>query len=113
MIEPMDRSAGKILGYVVSGDVTKGDYQTLVPAVEAAVEEHATVSLLFDLTGFRWEKVSAWGADLGFGEKFHDSIGKMAIVGDKKWERHLAQPYYAKESRFFETTADAWTWLES
>ena len=115
MIATMERSSGNVLGFTISGNVTKADYQTLDPAVEAVISKHGSASLLFDLTGFHWEKVSAWGADLGFGHKFHDSIDKMAIVGDKKWEKHLAklaQPMYAKEARFFETDDDAWTWLE-
>jgi len=114
VIETMERSTVKILGYRISGDMTKADYQTLTPAVAAAIEAHGSVSLLLDLTEFHWEKVSAWGADLHFGKQFHDKIDKMAIVGDKKWERHLAhlaQPYYAREAKFFETDDDAWIWL--
>ena len=40
----------------------------------------------------------------------------MAIVGDKGWEKHLtkvAQPYYAKEAKYFDTDDDAWSWLTS
>jgi predicted acylesterase/phospholipase RssA len=114
MIETMERSTGKILGYTISGDMTKADYQTLVPAVEAAIKDHGSVSLLFDMTAFRWEKVNAWSSDLNFGKQFHDAVDKMAIVGNKSWERHLtklAQPYYAKEAKFFETDDDAWDWL--
>jgi hypothetical protein len=39
---------------------------------------------------------------------------KMAIVGDKKWEHHLdklVKPLQVKESKFFETNDDAWSWL--
>jgi hypothetical protein len=79
----MEHSTDKILGYRVSGDMTKADYQTLTPAVAAAIEAHGSVSVLLDLTGFHWEKVSGWGADLHFGRQFHDKIDKMAIVGDK------------------------------
>ncbi|MDX2379756.1 MAG: STAS/SEC14 domain-containing protein [Acidimicrobiia bacterium] len=114
MIETMERSTGNVLGYTVSGDMTKADYQTLVPAVEAAIKAHGSVSLLFDLTGFHWEKVNAWGSDLNFGKQFHADVDKMAIVGDKGWERHiakLAQPYYAREAKYFETDDDAWDWL--
>ena len=115
MIETMERSTDQILGYTVSGNVTKADYQTLVPAVSAAVDAHGSVSVLFDLTGFHWEKVSAWGDDLNFGKQFHDKIDRMAIVGDTKWEHHLtklAQPYFARVAKFFDTDDDAWSWLE-
>ena len=113
-ITKMDRSEGKALGFEVAGQVTKADYEVLTPAVAAAVEEHGTVDLLLDLTGFHWEKVSAWGADLHFGHEYHDKIDRMAIVGDKRWEKHLAglaSPFYAKDSEFFEDDDDAWTWI--
>ncbi len=116
MIEKMERSAGDKLGFVVSGDVTKADYETLVPAVDAAIEAHGSVSLLLDLAGFHWERISAWGVDLRFGRDHHDSIARVAIVGDKQWERHLASlaaPYYAREARLFETDDDAWDWLDA
>ena len=114
MIETMERSSGSNLGYAISGTVTKADYETLVPAVAAAVKEHGSVSLLLDLTDFHWEKVSAWGDDLNFGKQFDDKVEKMAIVGDKKWEHHLtklAEPLDVEESQFFETDDDAWSWL--
>jgi len=109
MIETMERSTGDVLGYRISGDVTKADYDTLTPAVGAAIDKHGSVSLLLDLTDFRWEKVSAWGSDLNFGKQFHDSVEKLAIVGNKKWMGHLAklaQPFFAKEVKFFETDDD-------
>ena len=115
MIETMDSSTSKTLGYKISGTVTKADYSTLTPAVGAAVDANGSVSLLLDLTGFHWEKISAWGSDLEFGKKYHDKIDKMAIVGDRKWEKHLAHvasPFYAKEAKYFETDDDAWEWLE-
>ena len=73
------------------------------------------MSLLFDLTEFKWEKVNAWGNDRDFGKQFKDKIDKMAIVGDKKWGRHLAklaQPFDAKESKYFVADDDAWDWLQ-
>lgn len=115
MIETLDHSSDRTLGFSVSGTVTKEDYDTLVPAVAAAVDAHGSVALLLDLTGFHWEKVSAWARDLRFGKEYHDKIDKMAIVGDKKWEQYLAklaQPFYAAEVRYFDDENDGWAWLE-
>ena len=86
-----DRSTGDTLGFVVSGDVTKADYEVLTPAVAEAVEQHGAVKLMLDLTDFGWERASAWGADLRFGHEFHDKIARLAIVGDKKWEQLLTR----------------------
>ena len=64
MLETMEKSSGNVLGYKVSGDVTKADYATLDPAVGAAIKEYGSVCLLFDLKDFSWEKVDAWASDL-------------------------------------------------
>ena len=40
----------------------------------------------------------------------------MCIRDSKGWERHvtkLAEPYYAKEAKYFDTDDDAWAWLTS
>ena len=109
-----ERGTGSTLGFHVSGDVTKADYEVLTPAVGGAVDRYGTVNLLLDLTDFHWEKVSAWGADLRFGREYHDKIARLAIVGDTGWEQHLTSlcaPFYAREAQYFEDEAAAWTWL--
>lgn len=115
MLETMEESSGNVLGYKLVGEITKADYGTLVPSVQAAIDQHERVNLLFDLTEFKWEKVSAWGSDLNFGKTYKDKIDKMALVGNAKWEKYLAkvaQPFYAKEIKYFESDDDAWDWVK-
>ncbi len=114
MIQKLPQSHDNVLGFQVSGDVTKQDYEVLTPAVSAAAEGGA-VRLLLDMTDFRWEKVGAWGSDLHFGHEFRKAIERMAMVGDHNWEKHLAslsQPFYAQEARFFTSLDEAWAWVE-
>ena len=116
MIKKLSESSGNILGYKVSGDVTKADYDVMLPEVEALVKEEGEICLLIDLTEFRWEKIRAWGADMKFGRDYRKKIKKMAIVGDKKWQEwltKLAEPFYAIDARFFEgdEITNAWDWL--
>lgn len=115
-ITAQDRTRGKNLAFSVSGEVTKEDYDVLTPAVAEAIDEHGSVNLLIDLTEFRWEKVSAWGSDLEFGHRYHEKIDRLALVGDKTWERHLAHmaaPFYTKAAAYFEDADAAWAWLTS
>jgi hypothetical protein len=114
MLSTIERSTDQILGYTISGDMTKADYQTLVPAMSAVIAAQGSVSVLFDLTDFQWQKITAWGSGVNFGQQLQGKIDKMAIVSDKKWEHHLtklAKPLDVKESQFFETDDDAWSWL--
>ena len=60
MIQTMEQSSDTAIGYKVIGEVGQADFQTLVPAVQAAIDKNGTINLLLDLTQFKWEKVSAW-----------------------------------------------------
>ena len=114
MIKQLDQSNGSVLGFEISGDVTKDDYAVLTPAVEKAVSEYGSIRLLLDLRDFHWEKIGAWGADLEFGRELHDKIERMAIVGDHRWQKslaRLAQWFYAKEAKYFEQADSGWAWV--
>lgn len=118
MIEKLDRSHDNVLGYKLIGTIGESDYEVLGADVTAAEAEHDSVLLLMDLTGFKWEKVTAWDDDWRFGRDHKESIVKLAIVGDKRWQKwltKLADSVYAQEASFFdEAEADAaWAWLEA
>jgi hypothetical protein len=117
MIEKLAASSGNVVGYKAIGTITASDYMKLEPEVKALVEkEGSSIRMLIDLSEFKWEKMEAWLHDLKFGSEFHHEIQKMAIVGDKTWEKwitHLAKPFYARDAKFFHS-ADidkAWAWL--
>jgi hypothetical protein len=116
MIEKLARSEGKSIGFAVSGVVDKDDYEVLVPAVRAVVEEHGSVNLLCDLTGFRWEKADAWGTDLDFGRDYKHATTRMALVGDSAFGHLLAvlaRPFYAQEVEYFSDLDAAWAWVSA
>jgi hypothetical protein len=118
MIQQLPESSGNVLGFKMIGTIDQDDYKVLMPAMEAAVEESGSVSLLCDLTEFKWEKVTAWDDDMRFGREFRDKMEKMAIIGDRKWEEwlvKLAEPFYAKDAKYFDSDAvdEAWEWVRS
>lgn len=116
MLESMAQSSGNVIGFKMSGTVTKADYAVLDPAVDAVVKEHGSVNLLLDLSEFHWEKATAWASDINFGHTYKNKIDKMAMVSEAKWVKHLAklaEPFYAKEIKTFVADADAWDWLKS
>jgi SpoIIAA-like len=116
MLEKMSKSSGPVVGYNVEGKVTPDDYRQLEPEVKALADKYDTISVLLNLEEFTGEEVKAWLPDLKFGHHFHDKIAKMAIVGDKRWEKWmtaLVDPFYAKEGKFFhpDEIDKAWAWL--
>ena len=116
MIKKLGESSGNVIGYKAIGTITASDYMTLEPEVRALVEKEGNIRMLIDLSEFKWEKMEAWLQDLKFGLEFRHEIQKMAIIGDKTWEKwmtNLARPFYVHDVRFFHS-ADidkAWAWL--
>ena len=118
MIEKMIESTGYTIGFKAVGTITKEDYAQLTTELETIVSEAGSLRLLLDLEAFTGEDIKAWGADLRFGHEFRKKIEKMAIVGDKKWQKGLAllaDPFYARESQFFPIAERdaAWAWIQS
>jgi len=116
MIKELAESSGNVIGYKCIGTITADDYKKLEPEVKDLVEKQGKIRILFDLSDFKWEKMEAWLPDLRFGSEFRHDIEKMAIVGDKTWEKwvtHLAKPFYARDAKFFHSAeiAKAWAWL--
>jgi hypothetical protein len=118
MIEKLTESSGNVVGYKAIGVITSDDYLKLEPEVRDLIEKVGNIHMLIDLTDFQWERLEAWLPDIEFGYEFHNKIDKLAIVGDKTWEKwiaHLAKPFYARNVKFYHTDdiAKAWTWLRS
>jgi len=116
MFEKKPESSGNVVGYKAIGTLTASDFKKLEPEVKALVEKQGNIRMMYDMSEFKWEKAEAWIEDLKFGHEFHKKIDKLAIVGDKTWEKwitHLAKPIYAKDAKYFKTadTDKAWAWL--
>ncbi len=117
MYEKMAESSGNIVGYKAVGTITDADNKKLETEVKALVEKQGNIRTMFDMSQFKWEKAEAWGSDLKFGSEFKNKIDKMAIVGDKTWEKwftHIAKHFYAHDAKYFKS-ADvdkAWAWLK-
>ena len=116
MFEKLSESSGNVVGYKVVGKLEPSDYEKLEPEVKALVEKEGTIRLLFDMAGYKGETAEGWIADYKFGREFHNKVQKMAVVGDKTWEKwltHLAKAAYATDARFFQSAdiSKAWTWL--
>lgn len=118
MITKMSESKGNVLGLKIIGNVTKEDFKILMPEMQALVDKEGSISLLLDMTQFKGEDIDAWGADFNFSRKYRGKINKIAIVGDKTWEKwltKLVEPFYhSAEAKFFYPVdiEAAWKWLK-
>ena len=88
------------------GTLDSTDYVRFVPQFECiAARERGTVPMVIELSPdfLGWDLSGIW-RDLKFDMKHKDSFGRIAIVGDSKWEEwgtKLFDPLFRAEMRFF------------
>ncbi|MCA9470272.1 MAG: STAS/SEC14 domain-containing protein [Nitrospira sp.] len=116
-IQLKEEHGGKVLIVHVRGKLTKADYERFVPEFERLIRQQGTLRVLFDMMDFHgWEAGAAW-EDLKFGIKHFSDIERLAMIGEKKWQRGMAafcKPFTKATIRYFDhaVTAEARQWLE-
>jgi hypothetical protein len=109
-------SADGTLTVNASGKLETKDYERFVPRVESVIEERGKLNLLLVLNDFHGWSAGALWEDLKFDARHFKDIGRLAIVGDKKWQQGMAtfcKPFTTAEVRFFQRDdlASARNWL--
>jgi SpoIIAA-like len=111
-------SVGRVLEVRVTGKLTKEAYQKFVPAVDAQIKQYGKLRILFIMLDFHGWTAGAMWEDLKFDLKHWKDIERLAIVGDKKWEKGMAafcKPFTKATIRYFDAAQieEARQWLES
>ncbi|MDQ8203586.1 STAS/SEC14 domain-containing protein [Pelagicoccus sp. SDUM812003] len=106
---------GKILLVSISGKLERADYEIFVPEIDEEVKRHGQVRLLLDFAGFQGMTVGAFFEDVKFAITHYHAITRIAMVGDKKWERVMAslcKPFTKAQIYFYDLSdmdlAKAW-----
>lgn len=100
----------------VQGKLTHEDYKVIIPLLDNAVAgvDGAHIKLLVECRDFEgWELRAAWD-DFKLGLKHGREFKKIAIVGDKPWEKAIARVgswFIGGEMKFFEDRRQAIQWL--
>lgn len=112
----VEEQGAKVLSLALSGKLEKEDYEHLVPELEMLVDEHGKINLMVELMDFGgWSAGAAW-EDTKLGIRHFSDIGKLAFVGDSRWEQGLAlfsKPFTAARVKYFDVkeTDEAIKWL--
>ena len=117
MIEPLPGSSEKVLGFKLSGKLHDEDYKKFVPLVDAAVAKGGKVRLLAQFEDFHgWDLHALWD-DIKFSTTHCLKIERIALVGDKTWEKWMAKvckPFTMAKIKYFNAgdVNAAWAWLK-
>jgi hypothetical protein len=116
-IQLKEKHVKKVLEVRVSGKLAKEDFECLVPEFERLVDEHGKIRVLFEMVDFHgWSGGALW-EDLKFEVKHFKDIERLAMVGDRVWEKTMAvfcKPFTTAQIRYFDRVEidQARDWLE-
>jgi hypothetical protein len=117
-IKLRETNDGKVLEVQVTGKLAHEDYQHFVPEFERLLKQRGKVRVLFEMADFHgWEGAAMWD-DIKFDVKHFSDIDRLAMVGDRKWEKGMSvfcRPFTAAKIRYFDHTeiAEARAWVIS
>ncbi len=96
---------GRVLEVNANGTLSKDDYRNLAPTVERLIHDHGRINILFSMDHFHgWSPGGLW-EDIKFDARHFGDIARLALVGEKKWEKWMArvcQPFTRARIRFFD-----------
>ena len=117
MIEILDTPKDGIIGIKMSGKLHDKDYPAYVSAVETTIDSFGKIRMLILFEDFHgWDLGALWD-DIKFSAKHCNDIEKIALVGDKEWEKWMSKacnPFTRATVLSFEPShlEAAWKWVE-
>ncbi len=116
-LHTIENISGNILEIEVSGKFVASDFQGLESTFQRLMNQHGKIRILFKMRDFHgWEPVAFWD-EVKFDLKHFGDIERLAMVGDKRWEKFLVvfgRPFTSAEMRYFDSSAlaEARAWIE-
>jgi hypothetical protein len=117
-VELTERHDGKVVIVFVTGKLSKDDYQVFTPELERVIRQFGKIRVLVKMLDFRgWDAGALW-EDIKFDAKHFADIERLALVGDKQWEKGMSvfcKPFTTAEVRYFDLAQaeEASEWIEA
>jgi len=89
----------------VSGRLSRDDYKHFVPELERRISISGKINILLRMEDFHGWKAGALWEDIKFDLKHFADIRRLAMVGDKRWERWMAafcRPFTTARIKYFD-----------
>ena len=118
MIDILPSPAGNLIKLRVSGQLTKQDYERIIPMLETHINLHGKLKLYCEVENMEMPTLPAIWEDLKFDFKHYNDFTHIAMVGEPEWMAALTKlvaPVIPAEVRVFtrEEKDAALLWLNS
>jgi hypothetical protein len=106
-----------VVGLKLSGKLHDEDFRQFVPTMETILTAAGKVRLFLQFEDFHGWDLQAAVDDLKFSLKHYSGFERIAMVGDRKWEKWMAnlfKPFTKAKVKYFDRLEvdAAWKWLE-
>lgn len=95
-----------LLDIRVTGKMSKADYQSLGPLLNERLTRKPPPPVLVVIDDFEgFDSFGALVEDVKLGVKHYGHMGRMALVGDRAWQKwmaRIASPFAGAEIRYFD-----------
>jgi hypothetical protein len=118
MLRKLNSSSENIVGFRLSGKITVREFKKFSDEVEKTIADEGKIRLLLTMEYPQDFTLKAVWSDLIFWTRHIKDIERLAIVGQKEWEKWveiLEHPFIRTEVRYYDKSRleEAWTWLRS
>ncbi len=116
-VELQEQNGGKVMVVRLTGKLSKADYESFVPEVERLIGRFGNIRVLVEMHDFHgWGAAALW-EDIKFDARHFSDIDRLAMVGDKKWEKGMAafcRPFTTAKIKYFDEAdrQQAYDWIE-
>lgn len=117
-VQTLEKEPQNMLVVHVQGRLTRDDYRRILPEVERLIRENGRIRLLFKMDAFGGWDAAAVARDADFDARYFSAIERLAVVGDKRWERWMdefSRPFPGARIGYFDPSQEeeARRWLAS
>ena len=85
--------------------MTEADYNQLLQMLDEMVKQHRKIRWYFEMENFDGWEIKAFWEDVKFDAGHANDFEKVAMVGEKKWEKwmtDLMKPFTSADVKYFD-----------
>lgn len=107
MLQIINLEKEHLIAAKISGKLTEKDMEKMHPLIHNIIEKGHKVDFYFEMEDFKGYTLKGFWEDLKIDSAHLGDYGKMAFVGNKKWQEWAAKAtdfFTGSEVKFFEKT---------
>lgn len=117
MIQILEQTAGNIIATKATGKLMEADYDKLLLLLTEKLKQYEKIRWYLEMEDFDGWKLKAFWEDVKFDAKHANDFDKVAMVGEKKWEKwmtDLMKLFSSAEVKYFDASQkeEAVKWIK-